>query len=174
VCSIKIIIVKLAHAIGRALKNVKSRVGRRATFGKGVAFPFVARLPASGSKAPTSVSRGGRDHRVVATSSVPHGVRSSNRVCGCLVVSCAYRFSYGGWQANEKHGHEKIRVWRNSRRQVLLEFPHENAGLQALHVHGEPKQFEVRLPLAIPKLPEKSSFQKIERMFRIVADVQVV
>ncbi len=114
-CSIRIIIMKLAHAIGRILKRVKGRVGRRVTFGTGVAVPFVARLPASGSRAPTSVSRGGRDHRVVAASSIPQGVCGSNRIYGCLVVFCTYRFSHGVRQANEKHGHEKICVWRNSR-----------------------------------------------------------
>jgi hypothetical protein len=169
--------VKLAHAIGRvlkSLKSMKSRAGRRAAFGTGVAAPFVACLPTSGSRVPTSVSRGGCNRRVVAASSAPQGVRSSNRVRGCLAVSCTYRFSHGGRQANEKHGHEKICVWRNSRRQVLFEFPHENAGLEALHVHGEPKQFEVRLPLALSKLPEQNSFQEIKRMIRIVADIQGV
>ncbi len=173
-CSVGVIIVKLATAIGRVLKSVESRAGRRATFGTGLAVPFVGRLPASGSRAPTSVSRGGRDHRVVATSSIAQGVRSSNRVRGCLVVSCAYRFSHGGRQTNEKHGHEKVCIWRNSRRQVLFELPHENTGLEALHVHGEPKQFKIRLPLALSKLPEPNSFQKIERMIRIVADIQGV
>jgi hypothetical protein len=57
---------------------------------------------------------------------------------------------------------------------VLLEFPHENAGLEALHIHGELKQLEVRLPLAFSKLPEQNTFQKIERMIRIVADIQNV
>ncbi len=156
--------MKLAHATGRVLKSVKSRAGRRATFGTGVAVPFVTRLLASGSRAPTSVSRGSRNHRVVAASSIPQGVCSSNRVHSCLVISCAYRFSHGGRQGNEKHCHEKICVWRNSRRQVLFEFPRENAGLEALHVHGEPKQLEVRLPLALSKLPEQNSFQKIKRM----------
>ncbi len=129
--SIGVIIVKLAHAIGRALKSMEGRAGRWATFGTGVAVPFVARLPASGSGAPTSVSRGSRDHRVVATSSVQQGIRGSNCVHSCLVVSCAYRFSHGGRQANEKHGHKKICVLRNSRRQVLFEFPHKNARLEA-------------------------------------------
>ncbi len=77
-------------------------------------------------------------------------------------------------EANEKHGHEKICVWRNSRRQVLLEFPHENAGLEALDVHGESKQLKVRLPLAFSKLPKQKSFQKIKRMIRIIADIQGV
>ncbi len=166
--------MKLAHAICRVLINVESRAGRWATFGMAVAVPFVARLPTSGSRAPTSVSRDGRDHRAVAASSVPKSIRSSNLVCGCLVVSCTYRFSQGGRKANEKHGQEEICVWRNSRRQVLFECPHENAGLEALHVHGEPKQFEIRLPLALSKLPEQNFFQKIERMIQIVADIQDV
>jgi hypothetical protein len=166
--------VKLAHAIGRVLKSMEGRAGRWATFGTGVAVPFVARLPASGSGAPTSVSRGSRDHRVVAASSVPQGIRGSNRVHGCLVVSCAYRFSHGGRQANEKHGHKKICVFRNSRRQVLFEFPHKNARLEALHVHGEPKQFKIRLSFVLSILPEQNCFQKIKRMIRIVADIQGV
>jgi hypothetical protein len=56
----------------------------------------------------------------------------------------------------------------------LFEFPHENAGLEALHVHGESKQLEVRLPLAFSKLSKQNSCQKIERMIRIVADIQGV
>ncbi len=87
--------MKLAHAIGRVLESVKSRAGKWATFGMGVAVPFVGRLPASGSRAPTSVSRGGCDRRVAAASSILQGVRGSNRVRGSLVVSCAYRFSHG-------------------------------------------------------------------------------
>jgi hypothetical protein len=50
--SIGVIIVKLAHAIGRVLKGMESRSGRRATFRMGIAV-----LPASGSRAPTSVSQ---------------------------------------------------------------------------------------------------------------------
>jgi hypothetical protein len=110
----------------------------------------------------------------MAVSSIPQGIRGSNRVRGCLVVSCAYCFSHGGRQTNEKHGHEEICVWRNSRRQVFLELPHENAGFEALHVQGEPKQFKIRLPLALSKLPEQNGFQDIERMIRIVADIQGV
>ncbi len=135
--------MKLAHTISRVLKRVERRAGRWPTFGTGVAVPFVAHLPASGSRAPTSVSRGGRDHKVVAASSIPQGICSSNRVRGCLVVSCAYPCSYGRWQVNKKHGQKQICVWRNSRRQVLFEFTQENAGLEALHVHGEPEQFKI-------------------------------
>jgi hypothetical protein len=75
---------------------MESRAGRQATFGTSVAVLFVARLPASGSGAPTSVSRGSHNRRVVAALSVPQGVRGSNRVRSCFVVSCAYRFSHGG------------------------------------------------------------------------------
>jgi hypothetical protein len=89
VCSVGVIVVKLAHAIGRVLESMKSRAGKWATFGTGVAVPFVGRLPASGSRAPTSVSRGGRDCRVAAASSILQGVH------GSLVVSCAYCFSHG-------------------------------------------------------------------------------
>ncbi len=103
-CSVEVVIVKLAHAIGRVLKRVEIRAGGWATFGTGVAIPFVAPPSTSGSRAPTSVSHRGRDPRVVAASSVPQGVRGSNRVRDCLVVSCSYSFSHGGWQANEKHG----------------------------------------------------------------------
>jgi hypothetical protein len=31
----------------------------------------------------------------------------------------------------------KIVVWRNTRREMLLQLPYENAGLEALHFHGE-------------------------------------
>jgi hypothetical protein len=92
--------MKLAHAIGRVLKGIEIR----ATFGTGVAVPIVAPLPAGGSRAPTFLSRGRRDHRVVAASSVSQGLRSLNCVRGCLVVPRAYRFSHQGRQANEKHG----------------------------------------------------------------------
>ncbi len=103
-CPVGVTIVKFAHAIGRVLERVESGAGRWATFGTGVAVPFVIYLPAGGSGAPTSVSRGGRDRGVVAALSVPQGVRGSNRVRGSLVVSCAYRFYHGRRQANEKHG----------------------------------------------------------------------
>jgi hypothetical protein len=31
----------------------------------------------------------------------------------------------------------------NSWREMLFELPHENTGLEALHFHGEAKQFEI-------------------------------
>jgi hypothetical protein len=56
----------------------------------------------------------------------------------------------------------------------LLECPHENAGLEALHVHGEPKQFKIRQPLALSKLPKQNLLQKVEGLIGIVAKIQGV
>ncbi len=63
--------MKFAHAIARVLKGVKIWTGRGATFGTGVTAPIVASLPAAGSGALASLSRGGCDRRIVATPSVP-------------------------------------------------------------------------------------------------------
>jgi hypothetical protein len=43
---------------------------------------------------------------------------------------------------------------------MLFELSHENTGLEALHFHGEPKQFKIRLPLALSELSSKASFKK--------------
>ncbi len=40
-----IVIVKLTHTIARVVKRVEVRAGRRATFGTGIAPPFVTLLP---------------------------------------------------------------------------------------------------------------------------------
>jgi hypothetical protein len=45
---------------------------------------------------------------------------------------------------------------------MQFEFPHENAGLEPLHFHGETKQVKVRLPLALSKLSKQNFFQLIE------------
>jgi hypothetical protein len=42
--------------------------------------------------------------------------------------------------------------------EMLLEFSHENAGLEALHFHDEPKQFKIGLPVAFSKLPKQIVF----------------
>jgi hypothetical protein len=55
------------------------------------------------------------------------------------VSASSYRFSHGRRQANQKHGKEEIIVKWNSWRKMLLELPHENTGLEALHFHGEAK-----------------------------------
>jgi hypothetical protein len=48
--------------------------------------------------------------------------------------------------------------------EMLFEFSLENAGLEALDFHGEPKQFKVGLPLAFAVLPKQKIFQKIKRL----------
>jgi hypothetical protein len=48
-------------------------------------------------------------------------------------------------------------------REMLFEFSHENAGLETLHFHGEPKQFQI-IALAFAELPKQSIFQKIIRL----------
>ncbi len=40
-----IVVVKLTHFIARVVKRKEVRAGRRATFGTGVAAPFVTLLP---------------------------------------------------------------------------------------------------------------------------------
>ncbi len=59
--------MKFAHAIARVLEGMEIWMGRGATFGTGVAAPFVASLPAAGSGAPASLCRGGCDRGIVAT-----------------------------------------------------------------------------------------------------------
>jgi hypothetical protein len=68
----------------------------------------------------------------------------------------------------------KVRVWTDSWREMLFEFHHENAGLEALHFHGETKQVKVRLPLALSKLSKQSFFQLIEWLILIIADIHCV
>jgi hypothetical protein len=48
--------------------------------------------------------------------------------------------------------------------EMLFEFSHENADLEALHFHVEPKQFKLGLTLAFSKLPKQNFFQKIKRL----------
>ncbi len=70
--------------------------GRKgATFRSGVTTLFVASLPAVGSRAPTMLSWGGCDCRVVATSSIPQGVCSFHHSCSYPVGASSYRFSHG-------------------------------------------------------------------------------
>jgi hypothetical protein len=57
---------------------------------------------------------------------------------------------------------------------MLFEFPHENAGLEALHFHGETKQVKVRLPFALSELPKQHIFQMIKRLIGVVADIKCV
>jgi hypothetical protein len=108
VSPIGVVIVKFAHAIARVLKQMKIWAGGGATFGAGVTALFVASPPVVGSRAPTSLSCGGRDCRVIATSSIPQGIRGIHHGRGCRVVP------HGRGKVNNKHGQEKIIVRRNT------------------------------------------------------------
>ncbi len=57
---------------------------------------------------------------------------------------------------------------------MLFELSHENSGLKALHFHTKAEQFKVRLPLALSKLSKQSIFQKVERLGRVVTDIQSI
>jgi hypothetical protein len=72
------------------------------------------------------------------------------------VGASSYRFSHGRRKADQQHGNEKIIVRGNSWREVLFELPHENAGFEALHFHGEEEQFKIGLPFALPNCPSKA------------------
>ncbi len=97
--------------------------------GAGVTAPFVTSPPAVGSRAPTSLSRGGSDRGVVAASSIPQGIRGLHHGCGCGVVASSYCFTHGRGKANKKHGQEKIVVWRNTGWKMFFSFPMRTPGL---------------------------------------------
>ncbi len=136
-CLVAVKVVKLTHAIARVFKRKKIRARRGTTFGTGVAVPFVIPLLASRSWPSAALGHGGRGHGDVAASSIPQGVHGSNHSHGCLVVSGTYCLPNGRRQANQKHCKEKIDVGADTMGKVLLEFPHEEAWLEALHLHGE-------------------------------------
>jgi hypothetical protein len=81
--------------------------GRGATFGAAVTAPFVASRPAVGSRAPTLLSRGGQDRRVMATSRIPQGIHGLHHGRGCHVVASSYCFTHGRGKANKKHGQDR-------------------------------------------------------------------
>jgi hypothetical protein len=154
--------VKLAHAIGRVLESLKSRAGRRATFGTGVAVPFVFPLVGAGLLL----------LRVVAAATVGSWPpRAYHKASAARTVSAAVLW-FPAPTASLMDGGRRMRKMAMKRSvsgetpggRCWLSFPHENAGPEALHVHGESKQLEVRLPLAFSKLSEQNSFQKIERI----------
>jgi hypothetical protein len=64
----------------------------------------------------------------------------------------------------------RVHSWK----EVLFELPHENTGLEALHFHGEAKQFKIWLPFALFELPKQSILQTIKRFIQIIADIQCV
>jgi hypothetical protein len=49
-------------------------------------------------------------------------------------------------------------------RNMLLEFPNEDAGLEALHLHRELEQLKIGLSFALSKLPKQNFFQEIKRL----------
>jgi hypothetical protein len=92
------VIMKFAHSIARVLKGMEIRAGRGGeTFEAGATAPFVTSPSAVGSRAPTSLSRGGRDCRVVAASSIPGGVCSLHHGPGCLVVAICHLLLSHEW-----------------------------------------------------------------------------
>jgi hypothetical protein len=48
--------------------------------------------------------------------------------------------------------------------EALFEFFHENARLEALRFHEEPKQLKIGLPFAFSDLPKLNFFQEIKRL----------
>ncbi len=114
VSPVGIVIMKFAHAIARVLKGMEICAGGGVTFGAGVTALFVASPPAVRSRAPTLLSRGGRNCRIMAASSIPQGIHGLHHGRSCLVVASSYCLMHGWWQANKKHGQKKIIVWRNT------------------------------------------------------------
>ncbi len=90
-----VVVVKFTDAIAGVLERMEIRAGRGTTFGAGVAAPFVASLPAVGSRAPTTLSRGGCDCGVVAALSIPEGICSLHHGCSRPVGASSYRFTHG-------------------------------------------------------------------------------
>jgi hypothetical protein len=90
------------------------------------------RFPPSSSRAPIAVSHGGSERGVVAAASGPQGIRGSNR--HRLVVPGTYSFSHGRRHSNEEHCKEQIGIRADAMWKGLIEFTHENARLEALHV----------------------------------------
>ncbi len=92
------------------LKRVEIWAGGGATFGAGVTPPLVASPPAVRSRAPTSLSCGSRDCRVVAASSISQGIRGLHHGRSCHVIASSYHLTLGWWQTHKKHGQKKIIV----------------------------------------------------------------
>jgi hypothetical protein len=97
-----IVIMKLTHAIARVLKGIEIRAWWGATFGAGDMVLFVASLPVVRSRAPSSLSLGGRDHSAVAASSIPQGICSLHHGCSCLVVAPTVSRMDGGRRTRKR------------------------------------------------------------------------
>jgi hypothetical protein len=94
--------------------------------------------------------------------------QASHKVSATLTiataVSGAYRLPHGTRQADQKHCKGKVVVGADTLGKVLLEFPHEDTGLGALHLYGELKQLKIGLSFALSELPKQNFFQKIIRL----------
>jgi hypothetical protein len=82
------------------------------------------------------------------------------------MVSGTNCFSHERLQSNQKHCKKKIVVWADTARKILLKLPHEDTGLEALHLHDESEQLKIGLPFALSELPKPNFFQKIERLIK--------
>jgi hypothetical protein len=80
------------------------------------------------------------------------------------VVSRTNGFSHGRWQWNQKHSEKKVVVWAATVRKMLLELPHKDARLEALHLHGESEQLKIGLLFALSELPKQNFFQKVKKL----------
>jgi hypothetical protein len=69
---------------------------------------------------------------------------------------------------------KKIVVLADTVRKMLLELPQEDAGLEALHLHGESEKLKIGLPLSLSELPKQNFFQKIKRLICFVSDIDCV
>jgi hypothetical protein len=101
------------------------------------------------------------DCEVMAAMGIPQGVRGLNYCRGRLVVPRTCRFPHGRWQWNEKHCEKQIIIRANPVQKGLFEFALENARFEVFHFQRETKQFKVRLPFALAKLPQQNSFELI-------------
>jgi hypothetical protein len=59
---------------------------------------------------------------------------------------------------------KKIVVSADTVRKMLLELPQEDAGLEALHLHGESEKLKIGLLLSLSELPKQNFFLKIKRL----------
>ncbi len=162
-CFVAIKIVKLTHAIAWILEREKIRAGGRTTFETGVAVPSVVLPPTSRSCASDVLGHGGRNHGLW-----PPG--ASHKASAALTIAMDVLLFLAS-TASRMEGGRRIKniakknvVWADTLRKMLLELPHEGAGLEALHLHGESEQLKIGLPFALSKLPKQNFFQEIKRL----------
>jgi hypothetical protein len=98
----------------------------------------------------------------VATISIPQGVRGWNHRRGCLGSKehTTSRMEDSSLMRNMRQ--KEVIVRTSSMRKELFQFSYENARFEALHFQPEAKQFEIRLPTVLAKLPQQNSFEVIK------------